>query len=58
MHFSPSSYNNKFGVPFSLSNLKKDIDFGVFEIGMNKKGEINTLSKIIRPNVAVITNIS
>lgn len=55
---SPHSYNNKFGVPLSLANLKKNTDYGVFEIGMSKKGEINSLSKIVKPEIAVITNIS
>ena len=45
---SPYSYNNKFGVPLSLSNLKNNTDFGIFEIGMDKKGEIDNLSKIIK----------
>jgi len=56
--YSPKSFNNKFGVPLSLFNLKKNDAFGIFEIGMDKKGEINYLSKIIRPDVGVITNIS
>ena len=56
--YSPKSFNNKFGVPLSLFNLKKNDDFGIFEIGMDKKNEINFLSKIIRPDVAIITNIS
>ena len=55
---SPYSYNNKFGVPLSLSNLERDTAYGVFEIGMDKKGEINALSNIVRPEIAVITNIS
>ena len=58
VYYSPYSYNNKFGVPFSLSNLKKNTEYGIFEIGMDKKGEINTLSKIVRPEIAVITNIA
>ena len=58
VHYSPHSYNNKFGVPLSLSNLKNDTDYGVFEIGMDKKGEINKLSKIVKPEIAIITNIS
>jgi len=57
VHYSPRSYNNKFGVPFSLSNLKKNTKYGIFEIGMDKKGEINMLSKIVRPEIGVITNI-
>ena len=54
---SPKSFNNHFGVPISLSNLNMNHQFGVFEVGMSKSGEINRLSKIIRPNVGLITNI-
>ena len=54
---SPRSYNNKFGVPLSLSNLKNNTDYGVFEIGMDKKGEIENLSKLVKPEIAIITNI-
>tara|TARA_B100000780_G_scaffold98266_1_gene68588 strand:- start:785 stop:3637 length:2853 start_codon:yes stop_codon:yes gene_type:complete len=56
--YSPKSFNNKFGVPVSLFNLKQNDDFGIFEIGMDKKGEIDFLSKIIKPDVGVITNVS
>ena len=55
---SPKSFNNKYGVPLSLFNLKQNDDFGVFEIGMDKKGEIDHLSKIIKPDLGIITNIS
>ena len=57
-YHSPLSYNNKYGVPLSVCNLKKNTDFGVFEAGMDKKGEIYNLSKIIKPEIAVITNVS
>jgi murE/murF fusion protein len=56
--YSPKSFNNKFGVPLSIFNLKKNDDFGILEIGMDKKNEIDYLSKIIKPDVGVITNIS
>ena len=55
---SPKSYNNKFGVPLSLFNLRQKDDYGVLEVGMDKKGEIDYLSKIIQPNVSIITNIN
>ena len=58
VYHSPHSYNNKFGVPLSLSNLKKNTEYGIFEIGMDKKGEIDNLSKIVKPEIAIITNIS
>ena len=41
--YSRKSFNNKFGVPLSLFNLKKNDEFGIFEIGMDKKGEVNYL---------------
>ena len=56
--FSPKSYNNKFGVPLSLFNLDQNDEFGILEVGMDKKGEIDYLSKIIEPDVGVITNIN
>ncbi|MDA9697975.1 UDP-N-acetylmuramoyl-tripeptide--D-alanyl-D-alanine ligase, partial [Candidatus Pelagibacter sp.] len=56
--FSPKSFNNKYGVPVSLFNLKQNDDFGIFEVGMDKKGEISNLTKMIRPDLGVITNVS
>ena len=56
--FSQKSFNNKYGVPISLFNINKHNRFGIFEIGMDKKGEIDYLSKIVRPDIGVITNIS
>ena len=35
--YSKKSYNNKFGVPISLFNIKKRDFFGIFESGMDKK---------------------
>ena len=55
---SPKSYNNKYGVPLSLFNLSQNDKYGILEIGMDKKGEIDFLSKIIKPDVSVITNIN
>ena len=55
---SLKSYNNKYGVPLSLFNLNQNDDYGVLEIGMDKKGEIDYLSKIVQPDVSVITNIN
>ena len=55
---SPKSFNNKYGVPLSLFNLNPNHDYGIFEVGMDKKGEINSLSKVIKPDIGIITNIS
>ncbi len=57
-YFSPKSFNNLYGVPLSICNLEKMHKYGVFEIGMSKKGEIDKLSKIVKPNIGIITNIA
>ncbi len=57
-YFSPRSFNNSYGVPLSLCNLQQEHRYGVFEIGMSKKGEIDTLSKLVKPNIAIITSIA
>ena len=54
---SPKSFNNHFGLPLSLSNTPQNSKYNIFELGMSHKGEINKLSKILLPNIAIITNI-
>ena len=55
---NPGSYNNQVGVPFSLANMPRNIDYGIFELGMNHFNEISVLSKLVQPNIVIITNIS
>ena len=54
-HASEKSYNNLWGVPLSLARMPKDTAFGVFEIGMNHAGEITPLTRLVRPNIAIVT---
>ncbi len=56
--YSKRSFNNKYGVPVSLFNIRNKDIFGVFEVGMDKKGEIDNLTKLVKPDLGVITNIS
>ncbi len=56
--YSKHSYNNKFGVPLSLFNIKKKHKFSILEVGMDKEGEIDKLTGIIKPDLGIITNIS
>lgn len=52
------SLNNHWGVPLSLTQLGKQDAYGVFEMGMNHKGEISALTKLAEPHVALITTIA
>lgn len=54
---SPASYNNHWGAPLSLARMPPSTRYGVFEIGMNHAGEISPLSRLVRPHVAVVTNV-
>jgi len=37
--------------------MQRNADYGVFELGMNHPGEIRELATLVRPQVAIITNI-
>ena len=50
------NYNNEIGMPLTLLSLK-DEEVMVLEMGMNSFGEISLLSRIAKPDVAIITNI-
>ncbi len=54
---SAGSLNNQWGVPLSLSRMPRETAWGVFELGMNHPGEIDALSRMVRPDVAVITTV-
>ncbi len=56
-HASVASYNNHFGVPLTLARMHETTKFGVFEIGMNHAGEIEPLTRQVRPHVALITTV-
>ena len=56
--YSKSSLNNHWGVPLSLARMRRDTEFGIFEIGMNHPGEITPLVGMTRPHVAVVTAIA
>jgi len=58
VHASSKSFNNHWGVPLTLANMPRDVDFGVFEIGMNHAGEIDTLTKLVRPAIAIVTTVA
>lgn len=51
------NYNNEIGVPLTLFELEEKHQWAVLEMGMNHKGEMERLSKIACPDIALITNI-
>lgn len=55
---SVKSYNNHWGVPVSLCRLPHEADYGIFEVGMNHKGEISKLVEILKPQIALVTDVA
>lgn len=51
------SFNNHWGVPLSLARLPADHAFGIFELGMNHAGEIAALTRMVKPDVSIITTV-
>ena len=60
-HFRTAStianFNNDIGLPISLTSMAPDTEKGVFEVGMNHKGELAPLCRTLAPNAAIITAI-
>lgn len=56
-HAPVRSFNNHWGVPLTLARMPQDTRFAVIEIGMNHAGEIDPLSRLTRPDVALITTV-
>lgn len=48
--------NNHWGLPLTLARLNRQHQYAAIEMGMNHFGEIEYLTKLTRPQVAVITN--
>ncbi len=49
--------NNELGLPLTIFQVEEDTEVAVFEMGMSSFGEIRLLADIVRPDLAVITNV-
>lgn len=51
------NFNNEIGVPLTLLRIRPEHQAAVVEMGISDFGEMHRLSKMVRPNVCVMTNI-
>lgn len=51
------NFNNHWGVSLTLLRLRAQHNYAVLELGMNQRGEISDLSKLVAADVAVINNV-
>jgi len=52
------NFNNEIGVPMTLLGLDEKNRAAVVEIGMRGLGQIETLAKIVKPTIGIVTNVS
>jgi UDP-N-acetylmuramoyl-tripeptide--D-alanyl-D-alanine ligase len=56
-HFSQGSFNNHWGVPFTILSCPQDAQYLILEMGMNHAGELKQLTEIAQPDVSVLTMV-
>ena len=56
-HANPGNFNSQIGVPVTVLEADEHCEYLVCEVGANRIGEIDFLGDLLRPDVAVITNI-
>ncbi|MBN1163617.1 MAG: UDP-N-acetylmuramoyl-tripeptide--D-alanyl-D-alanine ligase, partial [Candidatus Krumholzibacteriota bacterium] len=56
-HATAGNYNNHIGLPLTLLSMERDTEICLAEMGANHRKEIDTLCRIARPSMGVITNI-
>lgn len=49
--------NSDIGLPLSIFAITKAHEVGIFEMGMNRLGEINELASVFEPDIALVTNV-
>ncbi|MBO7430033.1 MAG: UDP-N-acetylmuramoyl-tripeptide--D-alanyl-D-alanine ligase [Spirochaetia bacterium] len=54
---SKGNLNSEIGLPLSMFSIRAEHKFGVFEMGINHKGEMDALVGVLHPQVGVVTNI-
>ncbi|MGM9956746.1 MAG: UDP-N-acetylmuramoyl-tripeptide--D-alanyl-D-alanine ligase [Peribacillus sp.] len=57
VHKTNGNFNNHLGLPLTILSMDEETEAAVLEMGMSSRGEIEFLSKLAKPDVAIITNI-
>ena len=57
VHKTEGNYNSNIGMPLSMLSMSNETEVSVLEMGMSAFGEIEYLSKIAEPDIAIVTNI-
>lgn len=56
-YFNPGNLNSDSGLPLAAFGVRPEHEVAIFEMGMNRRGEIAELAGIVRPRIALVTNV-
>lgn len=51
------NFNSQIGVPITLSKMSSRDEIAVLELGISEEGQMDILSEMVRPDMAVVTTI-
>lgn len=57
-HATLGNLNNHIGLPLTLSRMPKNTEYAVIEMGINHPGEMQPLTTLARPHVAMVTTVA
>lgn len=56
-YYTKGNFNSEIGLPLTALGLERGFDFAVFEMGINHRGEMDSLASVVRPLLSIITNV-
>ena len=51
------NFNSETGLPLSVFKIREEHEVGIFEMGMNRVGEMSEIASVLKPQYAIVTNI-
>lgn len=57
VHATKGNFNNHIGLPYTILTMPEETEVAILEMGMNHRREIEKLSLIAEPDIAIITNV-
>ena len=57
VHKTKGNLNSQIGVPLTILEIAPNTDIAVIEMGMSERGQIERLSRLVKPDISVITMI-
>ncbi len=51
------NFNGQIGIPFAVASMPIDVEYSIYEMGMSHSGEMTKITRLVKPDIVIITNI-